>query len=173
LALIALMGLFLSGCAPAEPVPACPARQTALSPADAANLEERITALSRADGPSALVVTEAEVNAYIEHRVLRTSDHEARITFGSDGVCLAAELAVRQRHVPLIAWANLSTSEGTLSADLVAVRLGRWRLPTLLRRSLESMLNELLAEQGGSASIESVSIDDGILELVVVLNAVP
>ena len=173
MALIALVGLGLTGCAPAEPVAACPARQAVLSPADAAALEERITALARADGPSALVITEAEANAYIAHRVLRTSDHEARITFGSDGVCLAAELAVRQRHVPLIAWANLSTSEGTLSADLVAVRLGRWRLPTLLRRSLESMLNELLAEQGGSASIESVSIDDGILELVVVLNAVP
>ncbi len=173
MALIALVGLGLTGCAPVEPVAACSARQAVLSPADAAALEERIAGLIHADGSGALVITEAEANAYIEHRLLPTSDHEARITFSSDGICLAAELAVRQRHVPLNAWANLSTSQGTLSAELVAVSLGRWRLPTLLRRSLESMLNELLAEQVGSASIESVSIDDGILELAVALNAVP
>lgn len=165
--------LVLAGCARAEPITRCPARQIDPSPADAIALEERIAAIGRSGGATDVTISETEATAYLQHRLLADTDHTARLTFDQAGACLEADLAVQNRRVPAVLYASLSLQDGSLFARLETVSIGGRHLPALLRRSLESVLNELLAELGSSASVESMALRDGSLTLSIRLAAPP
>ncbi len=160
-----MLALALAGCTAADPAPACPAPRTEPSAETAVALEQRLAALAEADGPTLVTITAAEANAYLQHRLLADGEHTARILFAQDGLCLAAELALAGRMVPATLHADLAADDGVLTVTLEAVSIGQRRLPAFLRRSLQSMLNELLAELGGSASVSSVALHDGSLTL--------
>lgn len=118
-----------------------------------------------------VTITEDEANAYLRYRLLLDASVEPRITLGQEAICVQTELRCLGRQVSIIAELTPEAVDGRLQVRLTSLAANGRRMPTLLRRSLESTLNELSAELSGPAVIRSAALRDGSLTLLIELPA--
>jgi hypothetical protein len=164
---VLVLVIFLLGCAPRSAPTACPPLEIESAPATAEALEQRISAVAGAGGLLSFTIAEDDATAYLRHRLLMDDAIESRITLRSQNICAQLSLPCLGQQLPVVAELAPHVADDHLVVDLVSLSLLGRSVPAWLRRSAESTLNELLVELSGDALVQSASIEDHALTLVI------
>ncbi len=164
-AVLLAVAVLLAGCsAPEGTITPPPSREIRPLPQAAERLKARLAALEGTDAPTSLLITEEELNAYLNESAGPLAP--LRLWFTRDKVFLSAEVKCLGRH-RLEAWATLEAAQGVLRVSFTEAAWDGHPLPRYIVRALSGVAQAALEDAHLPWTIEHITLNEGMALLVV------